>query len=362
MKKLVVLFSFFIVGFSYSQTTFTLNSNLCSGTTKTLTANTGTDIVLSYTWSSIPAIPIFSSSNSSTTPVNFPTTGTFTVLLNVTLASGSASYAVVVNVASTPIISLTQSNPTTCIASNYPKYSHPVFLSASGGSSTYTWNPPILDMFGAPIYSNSVYARPIVSTCYTISSIVGSCTGSSVSCVSVIPQYSFALSPANGTLCINDSLHLSVTSISTLAVLPIQNYIWYDPLPLSIANPYSASVTISPSITSTYTVEIFDAQACVSLPKLVNITVSACTGIHSNTLDFNISFYPNPFTNQLTINTKTNELKKLTIINPLGQQVYQAEFYQNNITLELPQLPSGAYIATLYLNTHFSFRTKLVKQ
>ncbi len=75
-----------------------------------------------------------------------------------------------------------------------------------------------------------------------------------------------------------------------------------------------------------------------------------------------VKVYPNPFSNQLTINTTSNELKKLIITNPLGQQVYQTTFNQNNITLDLPQLQSGAYIATLYLNNQFNYRAKLIKQ
>ena len=46
----------------------------------------------------------------------------------------------------------------------------------------------------------------------------------------------------------------------------------------------------------------------------------------------------------------------------LGQNVFQTEFYENNITIDLPQLFGGAYIAELYMNNQFDFRTKLIKQ
>ncbi len=79
----------------------------------------------------------------------------------------------------------------------------------------------------------------------------------------------------------------------------------------------------------------------------------------------NFGIYPNPFNNQLTINTTTTDpstLKKLVLTNMLGQVVYQTEFYSNNITLDLPQLFGGAYIAELYLNNQFNFRAKLIKR
>ncbi len=78
----------------------------------------------------------------------------------------------------------------------------------------------------------------------------------------------------------------------------------------------------------------------------------------------NVGIYPNPFSNQLTINTSTtdpNTLKKIVLTNMLGQVVYKAEFYENNLTLDLPQLLGGAYVAELYLNNQFNFRTKLIK-
>ncbi|MBA2611182.1 MAG: T9SS type A sorting domain-containing protein [Bacteroidetes bacterium] len=76
------------------------------------------------------------------------------------------------------------------------------------------------------------------------------------------------------------------------------------------------------------------------------------------------SIYPNPFSDKITINTSTTDpttLKKITLINMLGQKVFYLEFYQNNISIDLPQLLDGTYIAELYLNNQLSFRTKLLK-
>ncbi len=360
IKKIVTLIAFLLVTLSYSQISFTLTSNVCSGTLKTLTANTGTDVVLSYTWSSTPANSVFSSPNTATTTITFPLAGTFTVNLNVTLSSGSSAYSATVNVFTTPTVSISQTSPTTCIASNYPKYSQPVYLTASGGSGfTYTWNPPTTIAFP----NHAIYVRPTVSSCFTVTGFNGPCTASAVSCVSVIPQFSITVSPPSHTICPSyDSLQLNVTSISTVAVLPITNYVWYDPTPNSISNPFNPTVTVSPSVTCTYTVEVYDNTACVSSPAFANVTVASCVGLHPNFLDDNdVLIYPNPFNNQLTLNTNTNDLKKLVVTNSLGKIVYTMEFYKNDLTINLPQLVSGAYVAEIYINNKPSFRTKLVK-
>ncbi len=365
MKKLAVLIAFLFVSLSYSQITFTLNSNVCCGTTTTLTANTGTDVVLSYNWTSSPATLLFSSPNSSTTAVNLSSTGTFTVALNVTLASGSGSYSTVVTVALSPTIIVTQSSATICMASNYPQYTHPIFLTASGGSSSYTWSPAYLFSGWSPGNTSAGFIRPPVSTCYTVNGTVGSCTSSAVGCVTVIPQFSIAISPSSGTICANDSLQLGVSNISTLAVLPIQTYNWYDQIPLSIDNPYNSTVTIFPTVTCTYSVEIFDALACVSLPTLVNIIVASCTGIHSNSIDNqSVLVYPNPANELLNIDcgTLNDKNAKLKIINNLGQEVFQSRITNSQSKFNIEELSKGIYFVQIESETKIIVRSKFVKQ
>ncbi len=77
------------------------------------------------------------------------------------------------------------------------------------------------------------------------------------------------------------------------------------------------------------------------------------------------SIFPNPFNDKITVNTNNSDptaLKKIILINMLGQIVYQLEYYQNNIIIDLPQLFGSTYIAELYLNNTFNFRTKLIKR
>ena len=63
MKKVAVLIALLFVSISFSQTSFTINSSVCSGISNLLTANTGTDVAISYTWSSTPITASLSSPN-----------------------------------------------------------------------------------------------------------------------------------------------------------------------------------------------------------------------------------------------------------------------------------------------------------
>ncbi len=137
--------------------------------------------------------------------------------------------------------------------------------------------------------------------------------------------------PANGTVSI--SLPLTVTNTNPL----LQNANcthWYSSVKFKLINPSIA--TSFPS---------FPVQ-------------SGLTKFKTND---EFKLYPNPFTNQLTLNTNLNELKKLIITNLLGQTVYQTEFYQNSITIDLPQLPNGAYFAEI-INNGLCYRYKLIKE
>jgi hypothetical protein len=97
-------------------------------------------------------------------------------------------------------------------------------------------------------------------------------------------------------------------------------------------------------------------QSCVTL------------GLKEITSSLNFKIYPNPANDvlNLEINPSTSSgpssVSKLVITNTLGELIYTTEFYQSNYTLYLPQIPSGAYIAILYLNNQISYRTKLIKQ
>jgi hypothetical protein len=365
MRKLIILLTSLFVNICYSQVTFTLNTNVCSGVTNTLTANTGTDIALSYTWAVLPSLPVFSSPNSSVTTINFTNSGTYTISLNVTLSTGFGSYSSTVNVTQTPTITIAQSASTICITKNFPKYSKLVTFTASGSSAPYTWSP-LTNVMGP---NNSIaWGSPIFPVCYTAMSAVGSCTGAAAACITITPQFPVYTTPYTPTVCLSDSTQLFVYSNSTIAALPLQKYVWYDPIPISITNASVNPATFSPSVTSTYTFEAIDNNGCISFPQLVTISVLSCTGIRSNSLDERIlSIYPNPSNEQFNIefdhSMGSDSFTKIEIINSFGQIIQEEAitFNDNKTIINTKELANGVYVLKLF-NTAQSDRSATISK
>lgn len=176
MKSLLSCIVFILIKTNLiSQVSFTLSNNVCSGNTKTVSANTGTDIAVSYTWASNPPTPSFSYPYSASTSINFPVAGSFSITLNVTLLSGLETYSNIVTVAATPTVTVAPSNTTSCATD-------PVILWASGANS-YTWSlnaPPSLTG-----QENPKTVRPATTDCYTVTGSVGACTNFAISCIIV---------------------------------------------------------------------------------------------------------------------------------------------------------------------------------
>lgn len=232
---------------------------VCAGFNSTLTAVGASN----YTWTG----------TGFGAPINQPSVSVGPGVYQYTASSGAGCVivgAVTVGTLAPLNINVTQSSFTTCMASNYPQYTQPVFLTPSG-ASTYVWSVYVPSTMSGSL--GPIFVRPPVSTCYTVTGNTSVCSGSAVVCVTVIPQFTMSIIPPQPIMCLGDSLKLKVATIGTLAVLPITNYVWYDPQPPSIDNPFNPTVTIYPTSTTTYSVEIFDSRACVSLPRLVTVTV-----------------------------------------------------------------------------------------
>ncbi len=246
-------------------------SAVCTGFTSTLSATGAT----SYTWTGTTFTTAIVQPSISVGP------GTYTVLGST--GAGCNSFSVVtINLAPPLNIQVTQSSFTTCVATNFPmQFSKPVTLNATG-ASIYSWaqcNPLYMTICIGP----TVTVRPPTSTCYTVTGSTAVCSGSQAVCVTVIPQFTMQVTPQQPIICIGDSILLKTTAIGTLAALPIpatsfstNGYVWTEPLnapPPSLSAPLSGTTMAYPLTSCTYTYEIYDARQCVSLPRLITVTV-----------------------------------------------------------------------------------------
>jgi gliding motility-associated-like protein len=253
-------------------------SFVCANFASTLTANGA----VNYTWTgsnfSIPVNQPSISVTPGTTPGQF---NTFTVIGGSAGANCPSLPRFFTLFVAPPLnIQVTRApiQGTTCIEFNFNpgKRSKPVTLTASGAQN-YVWFP-YNPAFMTYSLGAQTQVRPPASTCYTVTGYTQNCSGTAVVCVSVIPQFTMNVVPPLPAICLGDSIRLSIVNIQTLAVGPssLFTYYWNDPPtspPPSITAQNTPTVISFPQTTTTYSVEVFDARLCASLPRLVTVTV-----------------------------------------------------------------------------------------
>ena len=116
---------------------------------------------------------------------------------------------------------------------------------------------------------------------------------------------------------------------------------WSSSLALDASgNAYVTGCSFSPTITfGSYTLTIVnDHKNDMFLAKMK----SGNTGINEVYNTVNISGYPNPTSNTITIGTPSTGI--ITIHNPSGQQLLQQKITESTTTLDVTALPSGLYL------------------
>ncbi|MFO0433975.1 MAG: T9SS type A sorting domain-containing protein, partial [Sphingobacteriaceae bacterium] len=107
-----------------------------------------------------------------------------------------------------------------------------------------------------------------------------------------------------------------------------------------------------------YTLQGQSSNGCIGIDTLL-ISVSPCTELKINaTASTSIQAFPNPFTNELTI--EVNEPSQITITNALGQVVKTLNV-NGKTTLDTYDLPKALYVLTI--KTQSGLRNiKLIKE
>lgn len=112
------------------------------------------------------------------------------------------------------------------------------------------------------------------------------------------------------------------------------------------SNPINISQVLSPG---DYYLEIYGTPVDISIINSYNFNLSSTLTSENFTHQSSIKAYPNPFTNQLTI--QANEtIFKVEIYNLLGQKVKNIIFNnptENSVNIDLSELAQGNYIAKI---------------
>ena len=232
-----------------SSPTVAVNSpTICSGASAVLTATGAT----TYNWSA------GLSSTIGTTVTANPTTTTIYTVIGTT-AGCSSTQTLTVYVNATPTI--TTSNYTTCPGGS-------ATLTANGATN-YTWSP------AATLSSSTgsvVIATPSSNTNYIVIGANGTCTNIASSMVTI--NSGLTISANSAVICTGSNTVLTVSGAT--------NYTWSPAATLNSAN--GATVTATPTITTTYTITGLSGSCTGSTTALVVVNNTPTITVNSPTL------------------------------------------------------------------------------
>jgi hypothetical protein len=209
---------------------------------------------------------------------------------------------------------------------------------AQGGVPPYTYSWVPSSGLNLTNVSNPV-ANPISTTTYTLTVTDSTGGGTSITTLG---------SPASVTISINPlptvTANASVDTICTGGTVTLTG---------SGANTYSWTggvingVAFSPTTTKTYTVTGTDGNGCTDTASKT-IMVNTCAGIASYTDAVDVSIYPNPAPESLTVDVHLAQPEALfiSIINVIGQEIFNqrinVDASARNI-IYTGNLPTGVY-------------------
>jgi hypothetical protein len=205
-----------------------------------------------------------------------------------------------------------------------------ISLTASGANS-YTWN--------TGSHSATISVSPTISTIYSISATSSSntanCTGSNTIGVIINPTPTVTAFATNPEICRGESAVLTATGALT--------YTW---LTLQASN----SVTVSPLIPTSYTVQGMDTNGCLDT-AIVFVKINLCAGIYDpvQAKPDKIIIYPNPNSGEFIIHAEIDA--NLNMVDQFGRNVRVFSFTELNAHREtVKELPPGVYFITGYTN------------
>ena len=292
-------------------------SVICVGDSITLNANGAA----TYVWDNAATTASIVVSPSAT--ASYSAVGTDT---NGCIASASTS----MTVNPVPVMSVVKTTSAVCQGDS--------LSFTATGADTYSWSTGAI--------TNSIVVTPTSSATY---SVVGTNTFGCISLltdsvkVNAVPV--LTITGNTGTICIGETLVLNLNGAAT--------YSWST-------GASTSSISVSPSIASTYSATGTSTDACVSAIT-ASVQVSECTGLNAHTSATSVKVYPNPSNGEFTLELSSVNKSVITITTILGQVVLSQEagLIQQ---INLSELNKGLYFINVTENNKSVYRTNIVKQ
>jgi gliding motility-associated-like protein len=230
-------------------------TSICAGQSAVLSSSGSAPFVWTASSGTNPA-------SAATVTVTPSVTTTYTVLSGAGTCTATA--VATVSITSIPVVSITPSISSICAGQSA--------VLSSSGSAPFIWTA---SSGTNPASAATVTVSPLVTTTYTVLSGTGTCTASAVATVSVGTTPSINITPSNTVICLGESASLSVSGVGP--------FTWTASTGV---NPTSAAnVTVTPNVTTTYTV-LSGTGACTTT-ALATVSIAPVAPINitpSNTI------------------------------------------------------------------------------
>ncbi len=189
---------------------------------------------------------------------------------------------------------------------------------SSSGATSYTWTGGI---------TSGVSFTPSITQTYTVTGLANNgCKTKLTKTIMVNSLPTLTAITNNTLLCNGQTAFLSVTGATT--------YTWST-------NENTSNIAVSPIVQTTYTVDGTDSNGCSNVTTITQST-SLCTDVNQLQNNNYINVFPNPFNNQITVNSNSaNQL--IQIFNSMGLIVYSSTIDKDKIVIDLSNHSSGFY-------------------
>ena len=209
------------------------------------------------------------------------------------------------------------------------------------GANTYTWSN---GNTGA-----TVVISPTSSTVYSVTGGSGNCTGTASQSLFVNANPTVNAIGSATTICADESVTLTASGANT--------YTWSNSIT-------GSSISITPSITTTFTVIGEDLNGCTNSAVFIQ-NVDDCTSLTSGkTIEgLVVKVYPNPGYGLVKVEFNTVLQKaEIEIYDYLGRLVLTEEANALNNEFNFSRMANGLYTLRVLSNENEVFRQKLIKQ
>jgi hypothetical protein len=236
--------------------------------------------------------------------------------------TGTSSAGCISTISAVASVSVTNNLTVTISGTNSICNGQSVLLTA-GGAATYTWNTSVT--------TSTISPSPTSNTTYSVLGASGTCTSSALFNVTVNPTPTITASTNNTLICLGQ--------VAVLTASGANSYTW---------NPGASngsSISVSPTITTTYTVTGTNASGCSNTTTITQNEVN-CMGVHivpSITKEFIV--YPNPFNNKITI--ESNSDHTVQIFNVLGSLICETKLEKGKLEIDLSKETNGMYFVKM---------------